>query len=84
MKWGVKYLNFNRFCHVGQKKNQQQEKKNTTHLLSVNLWSQLMALEEKLQGWKFLLASRELDQPGSMFEFFALPGASPFPPVVVL
>lgn len=67
-----------------KKKNQQQEKKTTTHLLSVNLWSQLMALEEKLQGWKFLLASRELDQPGSMFEFFALPGASPFPPVVVL
>lgn len=84
MKWGVKYLNFNRFCHVGQKKtNNNKKKKTTTHLLSVNLWSQLMALE-KLQEWKFLLASRELDQPGSMFEFFALPGASPFPPVVVL
>lgn len=69
---------------VKKKTNNNKKKKTTTHLLSVNLWSQLMALEEKLQGWKFLVASRELDQPGSMFEFFALPGASPFPPVVVL
>lgn len=31
MKWGVKYLNFNRFCHVGQKKNQQQQEKKNHH-----------------------------------------------------
>ena len=31
MKWGVKYLNFNRFCHVGKKKNQQQQEKKNHH-----------------------------------------------------